>query len=430
MRAWTRTVVAAALVLTVSAAARADLEAFIKRPEPVFQWENLTRRKADGVTTYEIRMVSQEWQGHTWEHRLYVFEPDNVQNKHVCTLMNTGGSAGADEQFLAAQVAKRTRSCFAIMGDNPNQPLYGLREDALIVYTWQKFLETGDESWPLHFPMAKAVIKAMDVIQNLSGKTFGKTIDEFVITGASKRGWTTWLVGASRDRRVKAIAPMVIDVLNVVNQIPHQLEAYGGKASEQVDDYTRTGMINMLNTEKGKRLMELEDPYSYREVLKVPKLVILGTNDRYWSQDSLNLYWNELKGPKWVLYVPNSGHGLEDRARVIDTMTALTRAVSTAKPLPTVIWTHSGTDAAATLKIHASEAPTSARIFSATSSTRDFRNSKWTDQPVPVTGPDLFVKLPAPETGYAARFVELTFGSGNESFNLSTQLRILGSVGK
>src|SRR6185295_17598364 len=48
----------------------------------------------------------------------------------------------------------------------------------------------------------------------------------------------------------------------------------------------------------------------------LPKLLILGTNDRYWAQDALNLYWDGLKGPKWVLYTPNSGHGLEDRERV------------------------------------------------------------------------------------------------------------------
>ena len=43
---------------------------------------------------------------------------------------------------------------------------------------------------------------------------FGDVIDEFTVTGASKRGWTTWTIGAV-DKRVKAMAPLVLDCLNM-----------------------------------------------------------------------------------------------------------------------------------------------------------------------------------------------------------------------
>ena len=46
--------------------------------------------------------------------------------------------------------------------------------------------------------------------------------------------------------------------------------------------------------------------------LKQPKLLLLGTNDRYWPLDALNVYWDGLPGDKYVTYVPNNGHGLKD----------------------------------------------------------------------------------------------------------------------
>jgi PhoPQ-activated pathogenicity-related protein len=52
---------------------------------------------------------------------------------------------------------------------------------------------------------------------------------------------------------------------------------------------------------------------------------MLGTNDEYWPLDALNLYWSELKGPKYVLYIPNNGHGLKDYGRIVGSLCALHR---------------------------------------------------------------------------------------------------------
>jgi len=43
--------------------------------------------------------------------------------------------------------------------------------------------------------------------------TQGHTIENFLVSGASKRGWTAWLVGCV-DKRAIAIAPIVMDMLN------------------------------------------------------------------------------------------------------------------------------------------------------------------------------------------------------------------------
>ena len=125
-----------------------------------------------------------------------------------------------------SHIAKTNMAIVAILWQVPNQPLYDdLTEDALISYTLHNYLNDIDLTWPLLFPMTKSAVRAMDVVQHFSKKEIKRKIDHFVVSGASKRGWTTWLTGAN-DSRVKAIAPMVIDVLNMPVNIDYQ-KTYG-----------------------------------------------------------------------------------------------------------------------------------------------------------------------------------------------------------
>lgn len=90
-------------------------------------------------------------------------------------------------------------------------------EDALIAYTWSHWTNnTAEFDWLLRMPMTKSAIKAMDALQDWSRNTTGITpITRFIVAGASKRGWTTWMVGAMNDPRVVAIAPIVAPVANL-----------------------------------------------------------------------------------------------------------------------------------------------------------------------------------------------------------------------
>ncbi|MEP6755321.1 MAG: PhoPQ-activated protein PqaA family protein [Chthonomonadales bacterium] len=416
----------AAVAILVLAADRssADLKSFLAKPESVYKWEKRNEEKKDGCTVYDLHMTSQTWQGKPWEHRLVIFRPDNAINPKFCLLYNTGGSGSIRDLAMGIDMATRSKTAYAMLFNIPNQPLYGLTEDALIVYTWQKYMETGDDSWPLHFPMAKSVIKAMDAIGEFTKGAGIPVIDQFIINGGSKRGWTTWLAGASEDKRIKAIAPMVIDILNVMKQMPHQLEMYG-KPSEQVGDYTNAGMFRALNTSEGKKLLELEDPISYKNVLTMPKLLILGTNDRYWSQDALNLYWDDLKGDKYVSYTPNSGHGLEDRPHVFATLTSFTKTVATGKKWPKLKWEYKETPAGVTLNVSSDVTIKSARLYSVESATTDFRDSKWSFLEMSTSGKKTSMPIAPPGSMNRAVFGELTFNDGDSDYTLSTQMRIV-----
>ncbi len=148
-----------------------------------------------------------------------------------------------------------------MLGDPERKPR---KEDDLIAYTWDKFLRTGDEKWPLRLPMTKAAVRAMDAVTAWSASADGGkvTVKRFVVSGGSKRGWTTWTTAAV-DARVVAIAPAVIDVLNVQPSFEHHWRAYGFWAPA-VDDYVAHGIMSWMGTPQFAALMAIEDPWSYR----------------------------------------------------------------------------------------------------------------------------------------------------------------------
>ena len=101
----------------------------------------------------------------------------------------------------------------------------------------------------------------MDAIEALAKSEWDGSVSGFVITGASKRGWTSWLTPVV-DRRVIATEPMVIDVLNFQPQMRHQLDTWG-RYSEQIVDYTSKGLINPENeTPREVQLRRMMDPFS------------------------------------------------------------------------------------------------------------------------------------------------------------------------
>ena len=128
------------------------------------------------------------------------------------------------------------------------------------------------------------------------------------------------------------------------------------------------------------------DPYFYRDRLTMPKLLINGTNDRYWTLDALDLYWDDLKGPKYVVYLPNAGHGLDqNRDYAINGIGAFFRhVVDRAGRCPSVTWkfARSG-DGPLRLTRRRLAEPKAAQLWTARSDSRDFRESRW--EPSPMT---------------------------------------------
>jgi PhoPQ-activated pathogenicity-related protein len=164
------------------------------------------------------------------------------------------------------------------------------------------------------------------------------------------------------------------------------------------------------------------------------EMLFLGTNDAFWTVDSLNLYWDELAGGKFVVYVPNADHDLAtDRRRVMGGLRALHRHAHGIEPLPAIRWTYAaGADVRpVTLEVDAGRAGARAVLWTAEAPTRDFRNAKWTSAPLTVTAAnDTVARVDPPPGGYRAMFVEVVYADGLMPLHLSTTIRVLRGAGE
>jgi PhoPQ-activated pathogenicity-related protein len=416
-------------LLALAAPAFADLDEYLKRPEPEAKWEKKGDETVDGLRIVTLNLTSQVWRGIPWKHDLRVFIPAKIEVPGLAALLVTGGRAGDRDKLGSIGIARTLGAPFAILYGVPNQPLFGGKyEDDLIAHTFEEYVKSGDEEWPLLFPMVKSAVKAMDALQELAAKEGTPEMKRFMVTGGSKRGWTTWLTGAV-DPRVAGISPMVYDNLNLGPQMKNQVASWGGY-SDQIIDYTRRNLQALLETENGRKLVARVDPYAFRDRLeRVPKLILVGTNDPYWPCDSINLYWDGLKGEKAVVYVPNGGHGIgldnrSSRARLV-----FFRRLGAGKPLPALAGEFVETDGKVSVRMTCEGEPIeAARLWTARGPTRDLRKAKWESVPAAADGPGFSGTVDGPGDGFVGVFGEADFKDGTQPFSLSTTLRVFGGA--
>ena len=171
--------------------ALADLDDYIRKPEPNFAWtHNGKKPDPEGDQIYDLHFISQTWQGKNWQHQLQVYRPQSVAPAAMMFLWVTGGSATPGQIAFGMELARKSKAPVAFLYHIPNQPLLEdqLVEDDLIAETFVRYLKTKDENWPLLFPMVKSVVKAMDVLQAFGKAEWGEPSSKFIVGGASKRG--------------------------------------------------------------------------------------------------------------------------------------------------------------------------------------------------------------------------------------------------
>ena len=392
--------------------AHADLAGYVKRAEPAARVEAVGEETEKGLTVTTLRLVSQTWRGKPWRHELRIFRPIPSRPGDVAVLAISGSDT------LARELARRTGRPVATLSDVPNQPLFfGKREDDLLAHTFAEYLRSGDEEWPLLFPMTKAAVAAMNALgeRGVAGR--------FVVTGASKRGWTSWLAGVV-DERVVGIVPVVFDNLSFGAQMRHQTEIWGDY-SDELSDYTLRGLQSQIGTPRGAKLVAMVDPIAYGVKLgRFPKLVVNGTSDPYWATDAIRFYWDALEGAKSVLYVPNGDHGIAHDERVLAATAAFVTRVDEGRPMPKVELSLTPDVLQMTATIHASEPLQAARLWLARGASLDFRRARFEPLEAAAHEGTLTVTAPRASGESVAYFAEGDFGEGSSRFRLSTPIRV------
>jgi PhoPQ-activated pathogenicity-related protein len=206
---------------------------------------------------------------------------------------------------------------------------------------------------------------------------------------------------------------------------PHQVEAWGAP-SEEIRPYTDLGLDRILGSAEGAALRAIVDPFSYRAAIEQPKLVILATNDAYFPLDSANLYWDELREPKYLLYLPNEPHSIQGYGPVVRSLRALHAASADGEPLPRLDWQYVWESSTLRLCVRADSGARSLRVWRAVSSDRDFRDAQWYAAAETRHSAARF-EIARPEEGYVAAFAEAEFGRGRRAFTLSTNLAVLAA---
>lgn len=430
-----------AVATVTEAASQTALDRYVARPDPAYGYTLYQSGHTLAYRSYLLMMRSQQWRKPEevdrtlWEHELGIVVPELLHSAspHTALLIIDGGSNGkpptTEVDDFVVGLAITAGSVVATLKQIPNQPLVfadeterSRGEDELLAYSLDKFITTGDPEWPVHLAMTKAVVRAMDTIVEVL-HTRGTEIEDFILIGGSKRGWTAWLTAAV-DNRVKAIVPISIDLLNMEQQFLHHWEALGFYAPAIVD-YADFDIPCRARSKRGQELLEIIDPYAYRARYTLPKLLVNSAGDEFFVSDSSRFYYSALQEPKALRYTFNTGHAqgesLEQLLDVALASLAWIDDVNHDRRSPRYSWSF---EPDGSIRVITEDRPDAVYLVQATNpNARDFRlptiGEAWSRQSLGESGNGVYIGfVPPPAQGWSAFAVELVY----DKFSIDRQV--------
>ncbi|XP_048760078.1 autocrine proliferation repressor protein A-like isoform X1 [Ostrea edulis] len=343
------------------------LDDYVHRPDPFYKYSEIGSYRGPEYTMYILNMTSQKWKTEAetdrpiWWHYLTVTIPDKINYTNAAFMLidggkNTEGPPKITNNFVALTTVMAVSAC-AVCADLrmiPNQPIVfkddpqrrRRTEDATIAWTWKKFIEnTSDPEILLRLPM-------------------------------TKRGWTTWTTGAV-DKRVVAMAPIVLDLLNVVKNLHHMYRNLGGWTFA-FQDYLDVNITSDLDGEGFAKMSTIIDPLSYNDRYKnIPKFIITTGGDEFFQPDDARYYFDQLEGPKYLRKLPNAEHSCAGHEiSILFSLRAFFLQVITNTPFPRMTWKKEITKNGGKITLATDRKPRTVDVFYARTQDgkrRDFR---------------------------------------------------------
>ena len=412
-----------------------DLDAYVHKDDASFNYVIEKVQEFDGYFVHSIRMNSQNFlqskdvNKTSWSHWLTVIEPKEVKAETALLVISSGDTNDPlpKAQDALIEIALASNSLVAELKAIPNQPLkfsdesFDRWEDAIIAYTWNKFFLTGETRWPARMAMTKSAIAAMDTIQAVFKRN---NVNSFVVTGASKRGWTTWTAAAT-DNRVIAIIPLVIDMLNIKPSFEHHWQAYGFWAPA-IQDYVDMNTMDWWGSPEAEALFKLVDPYSYKDRYQFPKYIINAAGDEFFIPTSSQFYYDQLPGEKHIRYVPNVGHSLNG-SYIIEAIASFYISILNSSPRPEYSWNFLENGQ---IEFTSDNQPSEVKLWWADNpSSRDFRldviGKSWKSKSIKINAEGKYISsIDKPEEGWRAYFVEAIYGSNSLPFIITSEVKV------
>ncbi|XP_025106923.1 autocrine proliferation repressor protein A-like isoform X2 [Pomacea canaliculata] len=445
------------------------LDDYVNKPDPFYTWTTLNwKYRGPDFTLYVINMTSQMWMSGVesrhpiWWHYLYVAVPDRITRPEAGLLYISYGGNGpnyipdVDDEFISfiTLMAVSTGTVCANLRQVPNQPIVfnndpsktERSEDAIIAWTWYQFIShNASAEWLIRLPMTKAAVRAMDTIAAFT-KLLNPSVDinKFLVCGESKRGWTTWTTGAV-DKRVVAIVPMVMDLLNLVQNLHHHYQALGGWTFA-FDDYYKLNITMELDNPNTQRMADIVDPITYKDRLTMPKYIITTGGDEFFLPDDSYYYLDQMLGDTYLRTIPNAEHSLTfHRPSLFLGVRAFYLSVLDAFPRPKITWTKNFTTTGGVLNMFTDTKPVEVNVYFA--KTLDGRRRDFRLAVADPNNPDSFLPHPVvwhkttaevksenqytatfsnPETGWLVFHIQAFFTGPDESyFEFTTENMII-----
>jgi len=453
------------------------LTQYVAAPDFTTKWTYDSEFRGEGYTVYVLNFTSQTYTppgGATpglYRHWLSICVPDNLDRSRASTAhINLGQGQdmiqpapttwNIDKFGYVDQLCQSTQIITAYLGNVPVQPyvfntdpaLKARIEDDILSYGWARYLNDTqkDPLWITKLAMVKSVVKAMDTVQLFSlslGINRVPIIRDFVISGASKRAWTAWLVSAV-DRRVAAIIPVVMPVQNMVPNFSSIFRCYGNWGFA-LQDYVNNGITKQINQPQFKYITDIEDPINYNRFIDMPKLVITGTKDEFFVPDQPKFFFKQLIGEKHLVAMPNGNHRTITSRSTLpqpffymsNSSSAFINQFTSRSQRPTYSYklTYSNTTASVEFNVGYGT-PSMVRLWQGTPPKTDMRDFRLTDGVIiqqynwfstvltPVSRGVYRASVTKPAAGWTGFYIDAVYNTGKrgaDTFSITTEVNIV-----